>query len=54
MTRITALVKRHPLPAYYTLTFNISWGGMLMVIGVGVLSTGLASGWTGFDHLARS
>jgi CAAX protease family protein len=33
MTTITALIKRHPLPAYYTLTFAISWGGMLMVIG---------------------
>ena len=33
MTTITALIRRHPLPAYYTLTFAISWGGMLMVIG---------------------
>jgi membrane protease YdiL (CAAX protease family) len=33
MTTIAALIKRHPLPAYYTLTFAISWGGMLMVIG---------------------
>ena len=33
MTTITALIKRHPLPAYYTLTFAISWGGRLMVIG---------------------
>lgn len=30
---LTALIKRHPLPAFYTLTFAISWGGMLMVIG---------------------
>ena len=33
MTTLTALIKRHPLPAFYTLTFAISWGGMLMVIG---------------------
>jgi uncharacterized protein len=33
MTTIAALIKRHPLPTYYTLTFAISWGGMLMVIG---------------------
>lgn len=33
MTTIAALIKRHPLPAYYTLTFAISWGGMLLVIG---------------------
>ena len=26
-------IERHPLPTYYTLTFSISWGGMLLVIG---------------------
>jgi hypothetical protein len=30
---ITALVRRHPVPAYVGLTFAISWGGMLLAIG---------------------
>ena len=33
MTIITAFIKRHPLVTYYTLTFAISWGGMLLAIG---------------------
>ena len=33
MTTITAFIKRHPLLTYYPLTFAISWGGMLLVIG---------------------
>jgi hypothetical protein len=33
MWAIEAFIKRHPLPTYYTLTFVISWGGMLLVIG---------------------
>jgi len=33
MTTITAFIKRHPLVTYYTLTFAISWGGMLLAIG---------------------
>ena len=33
MTTITAFIKRYPRVAYYTLTFAISWGGMLLAIG---------------------
>ncbi len=33
MTTITNFIKRHPLPTYFALTFAISWGGMLLVIG---------------------
>ena len=33
MTTINAFAERHPLVAYYTLTFAISWGGMLLAIG---------------------
>ena len=39
---ITALVRRHPVPAYFGLTFAISWGGMLLAIG----STGGMRGTT--------
>lgn len=35
MTTIKAFIKRHPLLSYFTLTFAISWGGMLFVVGVG-------------------
>src|SRR5829696_880372 len=35
MKTIKALIKRHPLLSYFTLTFAISWGGMLLVIAVG-------------------
>jgi membrane protease YdiL (CAAX protease family) len=33
MTTIIAFIKRHPLPTYYILTFAISWGGVLLIIG---------------------
>ena len=33
MSTIEAFIRRHPLLTYYTLTFSISWGGMLVVIG---------------------
>jgi membrane protease YdiL (CAAX protease family) len=33
MTTITAFIKRHPVPAYYVLTFAISWGAVLLLIG---------------------
>jgi hypothetical protein len=33
MTTITAFIERHPLLTYYTLTFVISWGGVLFAIG---------------------
>ena len=35
MSTIRALINRHPLLAYYTLAFAISWGGFLMVVGPG-------------------
>jgi membrane protease YdiL (CAAX protease family) len=33
MTAIKAFIQRHPVLAYYVLTFTISWGGILLVIG---------------------
>ena len=33
MTTIQALVARHPVATYFVLTFAISWGGVLLVIG---------------------
>ena len=33
MTTMKGLVVRHPVAAYVTLTFAISWGGVLLVIG---------------------
>jgi len=33
MTAIKAFIKRHPVLTYFALTFAISWGGMLLVIG---------------------
>jgi membrane protease YdiL (CAAX protease family) len=33
MTSIKAFAKRHPVLTYYALTFAISWGGLLLVIG---------------------
>ncbi len=33
MTTIKAFITRHPVPTYFALTFAISWGGFLLVIG---------------------
>src|SRR5512143_1056480 len=32
-TTIKAFIKKHPVLTYFTLTFAISWGGILLVIG---------------------
>ena len=32
-TTLVAVVKRHPVLTYSALTFAISWGGVLLVIG---------------------
>jgi membrane protease YdiL (CAAX protease family) len=33
MTTVKAFIKRHPLLTYFALTFTISWGGILLIIG---------------------
>jgi membrane protease YdiL (CAAX protease family) len=35
MTTIKAFIKSHPLLSYFALTFAISWGGALIVVGPG-------------------
>ena len=30
---MATFIRRHPLLAYYVLTFALSWGGFLLVIG---------------------
>ncbi len=35
MKTIKVLIERHPLLSYFALTFAISWGSILFVVGVG-------------------
>jgi hypothetical protein len=35
VTTIKAFIMRHPVATYFALTFAISWGGVLMVLGPG-------------------
>ena len=35
MTTIKAFINRHPLMSYFALAFAITWGGILIVVGVG-------------------
>src|SRR5690242_12285973 len=39
---MTTLIKRHPLVAYFTLTFALSWGGFLLMLGPSSL---VSSNW---------
>jgi membrane protease YdiL (CAAX protease family) len=32
-TTIRALIQKHPLPVYFALTFAITWGGLVLVVG---------------------
>jgi membrane protease YdiL (CAAX protease family) len=54
MTTIKAFIKRHPVLTYFALTFAISWGGILMVIGPGgILGTKeVSEGLMPFVYLA--
>jgi membrane protease YdiL (CAAX protease family) len=54
MTTIKAFIKKHPVLTYFTLTFAISWGGILMVIGPGgILGTReVSEGLMPFVYLA--
>jgi membrane protease YdiL (CAAX protease family) len=35
MKTIRAFIKRHPVMSYYAMVFVISWGGILLVVGLG-------------------
>src|SRR5918993_2930269 len=35
MTAVKAFVKGHPVISYYALAFTISWGAILLVVGLG-------------------
>jgi membrane protease YdiL (CAAX protease family) len=54
VTTITAFIKRRPVLTYFALTFAISWGGILMVIGPGgILGTKeVSEGLMPFVYLA--
>jgi membrane protease YdiL (CAAX protease family) len=36
MTTIKPFIKRHPLLSFYSLAFAISWGGILLAVGLGL------------------
>ena len=38
---MATLIGRHPLLTYYVLTFALSWGGFVLVVGPGTLVVGL-------------
>src|SRR5918993_3460321 len=48
MTIIRAFIERHPLLSYFALTFAISWGGFVLVVGPG----GFPGTGSQFDTLA--
>lgn len=33
LTSVKTFIKRHPVLSYYVLTFTISWGGVLLLVG---------------------
>jgi uncharacterized protein len=35
MRAVMSVIKRHPVPVYFALTFAISWGGFLLAVGPG-------------------
>ena len=41
MATITSFLTRHPVATYFALTFTISWGGMLLIIGGPAGMTGM-------------
>lgn len=50
MTATETFVMRHPVATYFILTFLISWGGILVVLGSGAF-TGAAAPTDGLPPL---
>jgi CAAX protease family protein len=47
-TWITGFIMRHTVPTYYALAFAISWGGILLILGLdGLFSTGATMPFAG-------
>ena len=42
ITATKTFVMRHPVVTYFVLTFVISWGGILVVLGPGAFTGGTA------------